>query len=265
MNNIIAMMTDFSTNDTYVGVMKGVIKSINPKSDIVDLTHHIEPQNIKQASFLLKNAWNYFPETTVFLCVVDPGVGTSRTSIIAEINNRFFVGPNNGILTDLLQKFDDIIIHKIENNDYYLENVSKTFHGRDIFAPVAAHLNKGVIPSKFGSRIHTKDIVLGENPILKIADNYIDAEIIHTDYFGNLITTIDKETLSKHPMSDKQIKISVNNYNIYGIFDTYGSAQRKQLVSYIGSDGYLEIAVNKGNAKNMIYARTGDKVKLTFY
>ncbi|MCD6224235.1 MAG: SAM-dependent chlorinase/fluorinase, partial [Deltaproteobacteria bacterium] len=190
--SIITLLTDFGVEDEYVGIMKGVILSINPSSTIVDITHQIAPQDIIAAAYRIKFSYKYFPEKTVHLVIVDPGVGSGRPLLAAKIQGHFFLAPDNGILTPLLDDGDIDTLVFVENSEYFLDSVSQTFHGRDIFAPVAAHISKGIDIMELGKLADIKSLarLSVEKPF--IADNgELSGIIVSIDRFGNLITNID--------------------------------------------------------------------------
>jgi S-adenosylmethionine hydrolase len=196
--SIITLLTDFGLDDEYVGVMKGVILSINPAAVIVDITHRVEPQGILQAAFLIRSAWRFFPERTIHVIVVDPGVGGSREILAYESNRQVFIAPDNGVLTLLLDETAADKAVCVRNSDYFLKPVSRTFHGRDVFAPVAAHLSRGTALTELGPAQDLKKILR-----LKVPKAFIDAagaivgSIVSIDRFGNLITNIDSNMLAR--------------------------------------------------------------------
>lgn len=191
---IIALLTDFGYKDNFVGIMKGVILGINPQVNLVDISHGVKPQSIFEAYFLLKNSYKFFPKGTIFVAVVDPGVGSKRKSILIETNDYFFIGPDNGIFSFLESHEIKNIVH-LTNKEYFLKPVSSTFHGRDIFAPAAGFLSKGVSPEELGTLI--KSIKRVEIPKPRIEKDKLVGEIIYIDGFGNLISNISREVFNK--------------------------------------------------------------------
>lgn len=250
----IALLTDFGTSDYYVGAVKGVILSINPDAVIVDITHELEPQNITSAAFVLRACYEDFPEDTVFLCVVDPGVGSERREIIVRSERHLFVGPDNGLFSFILN--EKVAVHGIENQEYFRDSVSDTFHGRDIFAPVAAYLSKGVGPAEFGPRINDPVLVSFPSPKTN-NDNTITAEIIHIDRFGNLITNVARSDLPKN------FYIDIGFERIAKHFRFFAESETGELFSLVGSAGFLEIVVNQGSAQKLLNAKTGQTLRLT--
>ena len=203
-SRIITLTTDFGTSDVYVGVMKGVILSINPDVEIIDITHSVSPQDIYEAAFTIRAAYRYFPKDTIHVVVVDPGVGSERQPIVCQTDIAYFVCANNGVLSRVLQDIetDDTNTPKsvvIENPSYILPQVSNTFHGRDIFSPIAAHLSLGVALSQFGTPI--QDLVRFTVPTIQTIDNTLTGQIIKIDSFGNLITNISEDMLTAFLLS----------------------------------------------------------------
>ncbi len=269
---LIALLTDFGTQDHYVGVMKGVMKSICPGAEFIDITHHIPPQDVRAAAFSLMNAYTYFPESTVFLVVVDPGVGTPRKPVAVQKDSRRFIAPDNGVLTYALDQLDgDQHATEINPGEYGLPSTrSATFHGRDIFAPAAAYLANGVPVSDLGPAMDA----LKPLPSLQmdIDDEQVRGEVVYIDHFGNLVTsigvcrwtsdgTIQLNTHSQPIVPDATVTLK---RTIVGpISRTYGDIPSGQALALIGSSGYLEVAVNQGNAAEHFNAKPGDTITLT--
>ncbi|MFC1812837.1 S-adenosyl-l-methionine hydroxide adenosyltransferase family protein [Thermodesulfobacteriota bacterium] len=262
---IVTLLTDFGVGDAYVGMMKGVILSVNPASTVVDITHHIDPQDITQAAYIIKSSFSYFPEGTVHLVVVDPGVGSDRSIIAMEIRNHFFVAPDNGVLSILMheEKIDDII--RIENQNYFLKSVSRTFHGRDIFAPVGACISKGVDLRELGTAVNRDQLVCPDirKPIISEKGELVGA-IVFIDRFGNLITNMDLKRLEIFCKTDTEnrLLVLIGEERISGLSTYYGQAEPNCPLAIIGSLGYLEIAVNCGNARSYFKAEKGDIVRV---
>lgn len=195
--SIITLLTDFGTEDEYVGLMKGVILSINPSAAIVDITHRIAPQNIAQAAFSLHASYRYFPDRSVHLVVVDPGVGTRRDLLVLKVRKHLFVAPDNGVLTLLLSETGIMTMVRVTNSEFFLKPVSRTFHGRDIIAPVGAHLSKGIDLRKIGEEINPTDAVrLDELQARTLENGGIIGKIVAIDHFGNLISNIESQKLA---------------------------------------------------------------------
>jgi S-adenosyl-L-methionine hydrolase (adenosine-forming) len=254
----IALLTDFGGQDVYVGVMKGVIVKINPQIPIIDLTHEIPPQDLIAGRFALLSAYAYFPDDTVYVAVVDPGVGSRRRGVAIQFARGFLVGPDNGLFSGILseQKGTEKAIAAVEldNNLYWrTPNPSKTFHGRDIFASVGAHIANGVNLLELGREIPLDSLVSLSLPQIAIAERQIVGCIQYIDRFGNLVTNIAEKNIP--PDSQIIIKDQIIPWG-----QTYSDVQSQELVALIGSHGYLEIAVNCGNAQQKLQMQLGEKV-----
>ncbi len=246
-------MSDFGLADPYVGLMKGVILNLNPEVTIVDLCHEVAPQNITQAAFLLKTAWRFFPPETIHVVVVDPGVGSQRRAIILKIKKTFFIAPDNGVLSGVLEESDSFEAVALTNPQYWRHPVSPTFHGRDIFAPVAAHLSLGVPLHNFGEP--ASDLVTLPLPQPVEEGGVVIGQVIHIDHFGNLITNIKEDKLPKESFS-----IDICGYHIKRLSPSY--AEGDEFLALIGSSGNLEIAVRNGNAAKRLKAGLETTVKV---
>lgn len=263
-SSIITLTTDFGANDYFVGVMKGVILSINPDVNLVDITHDISPFNITEGAFLLSNSYSYFPQKTVHLIVVDPGVGSRRRPIIAKTKRYFFVAPDNGILSYIYKKEKDVEVYEIVNSNYFLKPLSQTFHGRDIFASVAAHISKRVSCNEFGKRIDDFASISINEPVIR--KNIMIGEIVCMDRFGNLITNISKEQFKDSLLQSKKkvFEIKINNFRIRSLSDSYSFAKDKSLSAIWGSHGYLELFLKEGNAGKEFRIKPGVKISVAF-
>ncbi|MBW1697231.1 MAG: SAM-dependent chlorinase/fluorinase [Deltaproteobacteria bacterium] len=261
---MITLTTDFGLTDEYVGVMKGVILSINPRAVIVDISHNIDPQDVTQAAYVIKSAYRYFPAQTVHVIVVDPGVGSDRAVIALRYDGHFFLAPDNGVLSFLLNNDKIEAVIRVENSRYFLKDISWTFHGRDIFAPVAAYISMGVKLEDIGNALDPVHLVQLEIQKPKISlPGEIVGTIIAVDRFGNLITNIDVNVirfLGAEALT--AIDVWIGGKKISGISKSYNSVDSGHPLSIIGSRGYLEIAVNCGNAADKLEARKGDAVRL---
>ncbi len=263
--SIITLLTDFGTEDEYVGLMKGVILSINPSAAIVDITHQIAPQDIVQAAFSVHASYLYFPEGSVHLIVVDPGVGMRRDLLILKMRKHLFVAPDNGVLTLLLGETDITALVRLTNSNFYLNPVSRTFHGRDIIAPVGAHLSKGIDLRNMGEEVDPKYAVRLEDLRARTLENGgIIGKIVAIDHFGNLISNIESQKLAAVDVGGrkKRITIKIGSHLICGLSETYGSVAPQAPLALIGSRGYLEIALNQGSAGQFFNARPGDTVQV---
>ena len=258
-SRIITLMTDFGTSDHYVGVMKGVILNINPQAQIVDITHTIPPQDIQAAAFLIDSAYRYFPIGTIHVIVVDPGVGSERQAIACQTETAYFVCPDNGILTHILRNEEPIHTVAVENSAYFLPQVSNTFHGRDIFAPVAAHLSRGVPIDKLGSPV-ARPVQL---PIPKPqgTDNTIVGQVIWIDSFGNLVTNISHEILGSLEERNR-IFICAGSARIDHINRSYAESAVGEALAIVGSFNRLEISINQGNAAQILGLKRGDRITI---
>ena len=255
-NKPIVLLTDFGLKDHYVGVTKGVILAKNKNAQIIDLSHDIESQDVMGAYFLLQNSYRYFPKGTVFVVIVDPTVGSDRDIVCVRTKDYLFLAPDNGVLS-FLYKVDKVEeIYNVTNTKYFLPNISNTFHGRDIFAPVAAHLSLGFSTSKLGRKGSSIKRLGTVEP--SITDGVVEGEVVSIDKFGNLITNISKNYLEG--FSDASIKVKGKTIN--GIIRSYAGAKGRDLLATIGSSGYVEISVNRGNAAKKLAAKVGEKVSV---
>jgi S-adenosylmethionine hydrolase len=264
--SIITLLTDFGSRDEYVGLMKGVILSINPSATIVDITHQIDRQDIVQAAFAIHTAYRYFPAGSVHLLVVDPGVGTGRALLAMEMKSQYFVAPDNGALTLLFNENMAACLVRLTNSDFFLDSVSQTFHGRDIIAPVGAHISQGVELHQLGDAITPEQAVRLENIYPRPSDTgEIIGTVVAVDHFGNLISNIDYQMLKRVAQTTpkNKIRIRIGSHTLYGIYQTYENVGRNTALALIGSRGYLEVAVNKGNAARILKAGKGDAVRVT--
>ena len=264
--SIITLTTDFGTDDEYVGIMKGVILSLNPSVAIVDITHHIDPQDLVQAAYSIYSSYRYFPKGTVHVVVVDPTVGSDRNIIAFKITDHIFLAPDNGALTLLINENNINSITRIDNTSYFLDPVSRTFHGRDIFAPVSAHLSMGVPIKKLGTPVAQNNLICLSITEPFFSDNgELVGSIVSIDHFGNLITNINLNDLEKivNTIPDKKLCINVGMDKISGLSSSYDSALSGHPLAIIGSRGYLEISVNGGNAANHFMVEKGDLVRVS--
>jgi len=259
---VISLLSDFGLKDPYVAEMKAVILSICREASIIDISHEIEKFNIRMGAFILAQAARYFPEGTIHVAVVDPGVGTSRRPIIVETERSLYVGPDNGLLILAAQNEGVRHVYEIANSKYMLKRVSRTFHGRDIFSPAAAHLANGVEPSEFGPII--QDPVKPSFSAPNIQEETIMGEVIHIDGFGNIITNISEKNLKAVGISEgMDFSVQLNGEQlILKLCSSYGEVPRNAFLSIIGGTGFLEISVNQGNASEILGVKTGVPVVL---
>jgi S-adenosyl-L-methionine hydrolase (adenosine-forming) len=255
---MITLTSDFGLTDPYVAEMKGVILILNPNATIVDITHGVEKFNIRMGAFMLASAAPYFPKDTVHLAVVDPGVGTQRRGILIKTKQGFFVGPDNGVLMLAAQNLGIEKIYELTNPTFRLPKVSSTFHGRDVFAPAAAHLNIGVSPIVFGPEIN--DVVRPEFACVKQTSGTIIGEVLYVDSFGNIITNINQKEMAQF----NSIEVKLQNLSLSPTLDkTYARAKPDEPIALIGGHGFLEIALNQASAAKIYRVKAGDKVEVT--
>ncbi len=257
---VIALMTDFGLEDPFVGVMKGLIATICREARVIDLTHAITAQNVRQAAFHLDRSIGYFPDETIFVCVVDPGVGTTRQAIGVEAGPYRFIAPDNGLLTPVFKRWPDAKCHELTNANYQLPNPSATFHGRDLFSPAAAHLAAGTPIETFGSAIDVaecKRIELWQNRPIEDGKGWT-GEIIATDHFGNLITSFEAEMM----LDSSDWKVKTGSSEPLPIVRTYGEVEQGKPLAYIGSSGMIEISIRNGNASAEFGIGEGDVAEM---
>ena len=241
---IITLTTDFGMDDHYVGSMKGVILGINNEAILTDITHDLAKYDIFKAAFTVQNFYKFFPNNSIHVVVVDPGVGSSRKPILIQSEYGIFIGPDNGVFSFVLEASENANVYEIINSEYMLDNISNTFHGRDIFAPVAAHISLGVDIASIGEKVNTPVLLEIDKAIVK--GNEIVGDIIYTDSFGNLITNITADMLQNL----KEIRI--DNFVIDTVASSYQDIEKGKLIAIIGSSGFLELSVNQGSASNFI-------------
>jgi len=275
MSSIITLTTDFGYDDAYVAAVKGAILSINHEANIIDISHSIKPQNILQAAFILSVAYRYFPKQTIHMAIVDPGVGSKRQGIILKTPSAIFVAPDNGILsyiiddlfsvesdslTEQTHDLKEVVFKKgleaaaITDPRFWRHPVSSTFHGRDIFAPVAAGLSLGISLYEFGEKINSLHVLTIPKPSLDSEGNLV-GRVLHVDHFGTLIANIKSNDLP-----GKDVVIEVAGYCIQGISNYY--AQKEGVMAVVGSSGYLEISLRDGSACDFLGVIVGDEIKV---
>jgi len=262
-SGIITLTTDFGRRDPYVAMMKGVILSINRDARIVDITHLITAGSVKEGASILADSHRYFPSGTVHVAVVDPGVGGPRRPIALATETHFFVGPDNGLFWPVIQASGQCHVIHLTDKRYWMKDISPTFHGRDIFAPVAAYLSQGVNPFLMGEKID--DPMSLPAPLPRKENNGLAGEIIRIDHFGNLITNITREHLGPF-LQSKGLTIRIGGLVLHRVNTTYSDVPEGQALALIGSSDELEIAVNRGNAARDLGegCRAGTKVVVDF-
>lgn len=260
MTQVISIMTDFGLRDGFVGVMKGVILGITPGVSIVDISHLISPQNIQEGAVIFDNSAPYFPPGAIHICVVDPGVGTARRPLAARIGTQIYVGPDNGLITLFLARAEregwSSEFYHIDQPRFWLPVISTSFHGRDIFAPVAAHLAQGVPFSDIGSPI--TDPVLLPLSLPERTTSGLQGVIRHIDHFGNISTNLRSE----HLAGLENVVVRACGVSILGLARTFGDRPPGELIAYLSSMGHLSIAVVNGNAAQRLNAHVGDAVEV---
>ena len=251
--SIITLTTDFGTRDWFVGSMKGVILGVNPQAIVVDITHEVPSGDIRAGAFALAVSYRYFPRNTVHVAVVDPGVGSNRAALVVKTADYYFVGPDNGVLSVALAKEKVLEVWQAENQTYFRRPVSSTFHGRDVFAPMAAHVTTRVLMDSLGRKL--KDYARLSWPMPQVVGGVLRGEIVYIDRFGNAISNIDSPATSVS-------KVRVADKVQCGIKRFYQEAPAGQPLAIMGSAGYLEIAVNGGNAALALGLKLGDIVEV---
>ena len=260
--SVIALTTDFGQQDGYVGAMKGVILRIAPSVTLVDVSHDIAPQNIAEAAFILYSSYHYFPTGTVHLTVVDPGVGTTRRPIAIRTTQGIFVAPDNGVLSYILAHEESWSAVHLTESRYWLPHVSHTFHGRDIFAPVAAHLAAGTAMDQLGPEI--RDLVqLPLYDVVETGSSRLSATVLYVDRFGNIVTNLAAgSSIAGEPIAraGNTLRALIGGQTIQGLLSTYGNANAGDLLLLVGSSGFVEIACCGGNAAVELDIHVGDTV-----
>lgn len=256
---LITLLSDFGYRDAYVGIMKGVILGLNPRVQLVDLSHAVPPQDIVFGALVLQSAWRYFPPGTVHLAVVDPGVGSARRLLAAAVAEHFLVGPDNGLFSLLFAQQPPQTLVSLANPRYFLPQVAATFHGRDILAPVAAHLSLGVPLPELGPPLADPVTLPMPKPIWR--ESEVTGQVIAGDHFGNLITNIAAHDLQTWRRG-RAAQLWIKNRQIPHWAVTYSDVPPGDLLALMGSHGYLEIACRDGSARQVLGAREGETVEI---
>jgi len=259
-NPIITLTTDYGTNDHLVGTLKGVILKINPDVTIVDIAHHVTPFDLLDGALSIGSAYSYFPSRTIHVVVVDPGVGTSRRPLLVTSENQYFVAPDNGVISLIYERDPNVVVRHANVEHYYLQPVSKTFHGRDVFAPIAAWLAKSGQTASMGDVI--TDYKKFAMPRPKAANGALKGIVMRVDAFGNLITNFREEDLSEDARQSGKVDFQVGTHAISKLLDTFASGAAGEAFAYVGSAGYIEIGVNKGSASKALQLGRGAIVTL---
>jgi S-adenosylmethionine hydrolase len=270
MGKIVTLTTDFGARDSYVGALKGALLSIDPGAMIVDITHGIEPGNVAEGAFVIAGACSHYPPGTIHVGVVDPGVGTGRKAILIETEKHLFVGPDNGLFTyalaGVLSRDAALKAINLTENRYFRASVSPTFHGRDIFAPVAGHLSLGVAPEAFGPVIDTFVSLASPTPnfVRDATGSTLSGEVIHIDSFGNCISSIKEADIGLHfkGVEPALLQVVVKSVEMSGLCHTYGDCSKGGPVALIGSSGFLEVALSGGNGARELGIGIGERVSV---
>jgi len=258
---MITLTTDFGLKDPYAAEMKAVILGISPNAVIIDITHEVAKFNVRMGAYVLSSAAPYFPRGTIHVAVVDPGVGTQRRPILIQTKQGFFVGPDNGILVMATENQGIKRIYEITNPKFMLSKVSSTFHGRDVFAPAAAHLAGRVNPAEFGPEIH--EITKPEFAKVTKRKNVLFGEVLHVDNFGNIITNVRETELARIRVKER-VNVELPDHKLKLKFcRAYADAKPQEPLALIGSHSYLEIAMNQGDAAAKFNTKAGDKVTVS--
>jgi S-adenosyl-L-methionine hydrolase (adenosine-forming) len=258
---IITLTTDFGSDDSLVGSMKGVILGIQPDAEIIDITHNVMPFDLLDGALAIGTAYKFFPPRTVHVVVVDPGVGTERRPLLVAAGQHYFVAPDNGVLSMVYQREESLAVRHITAEHYFLQPVSNTFHGRDIFSPVAAWLSKNGQSSSFGEEI--TDFVRFTLPKPKAAGSGMKGIVLRADNFGNLLTNFTEEDLPQ-VLAGSNFKLRVGNAEISRLAQTFGNGAPNEPILVLGSSGFFEVAVNRGNAAKAVGASRGAEVSVEF-
>lgn len=260
-NPIITLTTDYGTNDHLVGTMKGVILKINPDVTIVDISHNVTAYDLLDGALTIGSAYSYFPPKTVHVVVVDPGVGTERRPLLVSAQSQYFIAPDNGVLSVIYEREGNAVVRHANVEHYYLSPLSKTFHGRDVFAPVAAWLTKGWQTASMGDEI--ADYKKFSMPKPKAADGGLKGVVLRVDAFGNLITNFRAEHLAANAQENGNFQMQVGTHTVSKLVDTFARGATGEAIAYIGSSGFIEIGVNKGSAARTLSLGRGTPVVLT--
>ncbi len=258
MAHLITLLTDFGLSDPFVGIMKGVILGIHPECRLVDLTHDVPPQQIVSGALLLRTAVPFFAAGTIHVAVVDPEVGSDRHALIVETEKALLLGPDNGLLTLAAEALGVRRIFAIEAGPYTLAAISDTFHGRDVFAAVAAHLARGVTPEQCGRQIDALQKL--DVPVPNVEGSWIEGKIVHVDHFGNLITNISSDLIAR--FSAPSLSVTLGTTHIRGLVTSYSAVPVGAPLAIVGSWGTLEVAIRNGNAAQVLATKSGSPVSV---
>ena len=260
--SLITLLTDFGARDYFVASMKGVILNINPQARIVDLSHEVSPHNVQEAAYLLKSCYRYFPDGTIHVAVVDPGVGTTRRPLLVTTSRYNFVAPDNGLLTHIFQEELSVEVRTIENKQYRLDAEGATFDGRDLFAPAGAWLSRGQAPGTYGPLI--RDYVTLPVAEPTCSEKHLGGRIVYVDRFGNLISNITTLHLKEFQGKTRRsaVTIHIAGVDIPGLVPAYAAGDKNTALALINSNGQLEIFVKEGSAADLLKCRPGDAIEV---
>jgi S-adenosylmethionine hydrolase len=262
--NLISLTTDYGTRDHFVGSMKAVLLTINPAAVLVDISHEVATYSIIDAAFTIGHAYSFFPAGTVHLVVVDPGVGTDRRALLVQTGKYYFVGPDNGVFSFIYEREERVVVRQITAEHYFLQPVSRTFHGRDVFSPIAAWVSKGIEPTNFGPEIGDYRRFAGLNPKVE-SESLARGIILKADKFGNLITNFSiaafPHFLSQPPAA---FRIEIGGRQITTMRNAFADGAPGEVFAIVGSTGYLELVCNRGSAARLLNAGPGAEVVLSF-
>lgn len=260
-NAIITLTTDYGTNDHLVGTLKGVMLKINADATIVDITHNVTAFDLLDGALAIGAAYSYFPPKTIHVVVVDPGVGTERRPLLVSAGNQYFIAPDNGVLSVIYEREQNVVARHANAEHYFLQPISNTFHGRDIFAPIAAWLSKTWQAASMGEQI--EDFKRFALPRPKAAEGTVKGIVMRVDSFGNLVTNFKPEDLGQASPENGTINLQVGNQQVSRLVSTFAQGNAGEAIAYLGSSGYIEIGVNKGNASRTLGIGRGTAVVVT--
>jgi S-adenosylmethionine hydrolase len=262
--NIITITTDFGVRDHFVGAMKGVILTINPEVNLLDISHDVASYSVVDGAFTIAQAYTYFPSETVHLVVVDPGVGGERRPILVQAGRHYFVGPDNGVFSFIYEREERVTVRHITASHYFLQPVSRTFHGRDIFSPIAAWLTKGIDAANFGEPISDYRRFANLNPKME-SENLAHGIVLKADKFGNLITNFSIALFPQFVQPKAPVfQLEINGQLLTRLHNTFDEGAPGETFVIVGSSGYLEIVCNGASASRSLKAASGDDIVLTF-
>jgi S-adenosylmethionine hydrolase len=262
--NIITITTDFGVRDHFVGAMKGVILTINPEVNLLDVSHDVASFSVVDGAFTIAQAYPYFPADTVHLVIVDPGVGSERRPLLVQAGRHFFVGPDNGVFSFIYEREERVTVRHITASHYFLQPVSRTFHGRDIFSPIAAWLTKGIEASNFGDPISDYQRIANLNPTIE-SDQRARGMVLKADKFGNLVTNFSVALFPQFVRPEAPLfSLEIKGQQLARLRKTFSEGAPDEVFAIVGSSGYLEIVCNGDAASRALNASSGDEVVLTF-